>query len=82
MFCFKVGQDIEVIGYSKSGKGKVTGIEMFHKILDEANAGDQMGLLARGIKKDDVRRGMCVVKPGSIKQCDHFKAQVRIKILD
>ena len=77
-FCFKVGQDIEVIGYSKSGKGKVTGIEMFHKILDEANAGDQMGLLARGIKKDDVRRGMCVVKPGSIKQCDHFKAQVRI----
>ena len=78
LFCFKVGQDIEVIGYSKSGKGKVTGIEMFHKILDEANAGDQMGLLARGIKKDDVRRGMCVVKPGSIKQCDHFKAQVRI----
>ena len=41
-----------------------------------------MGLLARGIKKDDVRRGMCVAKPGSIKQCDHFKAQVRIKILD
>ncbi|XP_023322227.1 uncharacterized protein LOC111696741 [Eurytemora carolleeae] len=72
----KVGQDIEVIGYSKSGKGKVTGIESFHKILDEANAGDQMGLLARGIKKDDVRRGMCVAKPGSIKQCDHFKAQI------
>merc|ERR550519_2909980 len=49
---------------------------MFHKILEEANAGDQMGVLARGIKQKDVRRGMCVVKPGSIKQCDHFQAQV------
>ena len=50
---------------------------MFHKILEEANAGDQMGLLARGIKKEDVRRGMCVVKPGTVKQCDQFNAQVR-----
>ena len=49
---------------------------MFHKILEEANAGDQMGLLARGIKKDDVKRGMCVGKPGTLKQCDQFKAQV------
>jgi len=72
----KVGNDIEVIGYGKSAKGKVTGIEMFHKILEEANAGDQMGVLARGIKTGDVRRGMCIVKPGSIKQCDHFRAQV------
>jgi len=72
----KVGNEIEVIGYNKEGKGKVTGIEMFHKILEEANAGDQMGILARGIKKEDVRRGMCVVKPGSLKQCDHFTAQV------
>eukprot|EP00088_Acartia_fossae_P041768 TRINITY_DN436_c0_g1_i2.p1 TRINITY_DN436_c0_g1~~TRINITY_DN436_c0_g1_i2.p1 ORF type:complete len:474 (-),score=150.00 TRINITY_DN436_c0_g1_i2:23-1408(-) len=72
----KVGQDIEVVGYNKTGKGKVTGIEMFHKILEEANAGDQMGVLARGIKKDDVRRGMCMVKPGSVKQCDHIQAQI------
>jgi len=72
----KVGQEIEVLGYSKQGKGKVTGIEMFHKILEEANAGDQMGVLARGIKKDDVRRGMCLVKPGTVKQCDSFRAQV------
>jgi len=72
----KIGQEIEVAGYSKTGKGKVTGIEMFHKILEEANAGDQMGLLARGIKKEDVRRGMCVVKPGTVKQCDQFNAQV------
>ena len=54
---------------------------MFHKILEEANAGDQMGVLARGIKKGDVRRGMCVVKPKSIKQCDHFKAQVELVVL-
>merc|ERR1712051_463804 len=57
-------------------KGKLTGIEMFHKILEEANAGDQMGLLARGIKTADVTRGMCVVKPKSVKACDQFVAQV------
>merc|ERR1712013_314970 len=56
--------------------GMVTGIEMFHKILEEANAGDQMGLLARGIKSQDVTRGMCVVKPKSVKAADHFVAQV------
>ena len=78
----KVGQDVEVIGYNKSAKGKVTGIEMFHKILEEANAGDQMGLLARGLKKDDVRRGMCVVKPKSAKQHDSFKAQVYLMTPD
>ena len=72
----KVGQEIEVIGYGKQAKGKVTGIEMFHKILEEANAGDQMGILARGIKQSDVHRGMVLVKPKSIKQCDQVKAQV------
>jgi len=72
----KVGQDIEILGYNKASKGKVTGIEMFHKILEEANAGDQMGVLARGIKHTDVRRGMCVVKPKSIKQHNNFTAQV------
>ena len=50
---------------------------MFHKTLDEACAGDQMGILLRGVKKDDVRRGMCVAKPGTVKQYDHFEAQVR-----
>jgi len=72
----KVGQDIEILGYSKSAKGKVTGIEMFHKTLEEANAGDQMGILARGVKFADVRRGMCVVKPKSISQHDQMEAQV------
>jgi len=78
----KVGQDIEIIGYSKAAKGKVTGIEMFHKILEEANAGDQMGMLARGIKHTDVRRGMCVVKPKSIKQHNNFRAQVYLMTPD
>jgi len=78
----KVGQEVEVIGYSKTAKGKVTGIEMFHKILEEANAGDQMGLLARGLKQSDVRRGMCVVKPKSVKQHDSFSAQVYLMTPD
>lgn len=78
----KVGQDVEVLGYNKNAKGKVTGIEMFHKILEEANAGDQMGVLARGIKQQDVRRGMCVVKPKSAKQRDHFRAQVYLMTPD
>jgi len=78
----KVGQDVEVIGYDKVAKGKVTGIEMFHKVLEEANAGDQMGLLARGIKTADVRRGMCVVKPKSIKQRDTVEAQVYLMTID
>ena len=55
---------------------------MFHKILEEANAGDQMGVLARGIKHTDVRRGMCVVKPKSIKQHDNFRAQVYLMTVD
>jgi len=71
----KAGQEVEIIGYNKISKGKVTGIEMFRKILAEANAGDRMGLLVKGVKQDDVRRGMCVVKPKSLKQHDSFKAQ-------
>merc|ERR1719264_1956753 len=78
----KVGQEVEVIGYNKTAKGKVTGIEMFHKILEEANAGDQMGLLARGLKQTDVRRGMCVVKPKSVKQHNNFRAQVYLMTPD
>jgi len=78
----KVGNDVEIIGYNKAAKAKVTGIEMFHKILEEANAGDQMGVLARGVKHTDVRRGMCVVKPKSIKQQDNFRAQVYLMTPD
>ncbi len=78
----KVGQEVEILGYNRNVKTKVTGIEMFHKILEEANAGDQMGLLIRGIKRDDVRRGMCVAKPGSLGQHEHLAAQVYIMTKD
>jgi len=78
----KVGQEVEIIGYDRSCKAKVTGIEMFHKILEEANAGDQMGVLVRGVKRDELRRGMCAVKPGSCKQHQHLRAQIYIMTKD
>ena len=53
-----------------------SGIEMFHKTLEHAEAGDQMGILSKGIKKNDVRRGMAVIKPGTFKQHDKLEAQV------
>merc|ERR1711997_422022 len=74
----KTGQEVEILGYGKSVKAKVNGIEMFHKTLEEACAGDQMGILAKGVKKGDVRRGMAVVKPGTIGQVDVFEAQIYI----
>jgi translation elongation factor EF-Tu-like GTPase len=52
------------------------GIEMFHQILEEAQAGDQLGALVRGVKREDVRRGMVMCKPGSVKAQDHVEAQV------
>lgn len=74
----KKGNDCEFVGYSKTVKSTITGIEMFHKILDEAQAGDQLGALIRGIKRDDLRRGMIMCKPGSVKSNDHIEAQVYI----
>ena len=74
----KVGQEMEIVGYGKSQKAKVNGIEMFHKTLEQAEAGDQMGILTKGIKKEDVRRGMAVVKPGTILQHDVFDATIYV----
>lgn len=54
-----------------------TGIEMFHQILEESHAGDQLGALVRGIKRDDIRRGMVMAKPGTVKAQDNMEAQVR-----
>jgi elongation factor Tu len=59
-------------------KSVVTGVEMFRKILDEGEAGDNAGLLLRGIDKDEIRRGMVIAKPGTIKPHKHFKAEVYI----
>lgn len=74
----KVGEEIEIIGLNKNQKTVVTGIEMFQKTLDEGRAGDNVGLLLRGIKKEDVERGQVVVKPGSVTPHTEFEAEVYI----
>lgn len=74
----KPGEEVEVLGFGKDFKTVVTSIEMFRKVLDEARAGDNVGLLLRGVSKDDIWRGMVVAKPGSIKACTRFKAQVYV----
>jgi len=73
------GDPVEIIGMgAEKLKSVVTGVEMFRKILDEGEAGDNAGLLLRGIDKDDIRRGMVIVKPGSVTPHAHFKASVVI----
>ena len=72
----KVNSEVDIVGYSQTYTAKVAGIEMFHKTLEEAKAGDQMGILLKGLKRDDVRRGMLVAKKNSVKQYDNFDAQV------
>ena len=75
----KVGDTVEMIGLSHEiKKTVVTGIEMFRKMLDEGQAGDNVGLLLRGVEKDDIERGMVVAAPGSITPHTHFKAQVYV----
>lgn len=74
----KKGTECEFIGYNKTFKSTVTGIEMFHQILEEAHAGDQLGALVRGLKRDEIRRGMIMCKPGSMKAHDHIEAQVYV----
>ncbi|MFN8144255.1 MAG: elongation factor Tu [Bacteroidia bacterium] len=73
------GDDVEIIGMQeKSLKSTVTGVEMFRKILDRGEAGDNVGLLLRGIEKNDIRRGMVVAKPGSITPHTQFKAEIYV----
>lgn len=70
------GSECEIIGFNKTIKTTITGIEMFHKMLEEAQAGDQMGALVRGLKREDVKRGMIMCKPGSLKDHDHLECQI------
>ena len=70
--------EVELIGIRDTAKTTVTDIEMFRKLLDEARAGDNVGLLLRGTKKDDVERGMVIAKPGSIKPHKKFKAEIYV----
>ena len=75
----KVGDEVEIVGLTEEiKKTVVTGVEMFRKQLDEAIAGDNIGILLRGIDKDEVERGQVVAAPGSIKPHTHFKAQVYV----
>ena len=74
----KVGEEVEIVGIRKTEKTVCTGVEMFRKILDEGEAGDNIGVLLRGTKRDDVERGQVVAKPGSIPPHTKFKAQVYI----
>src|SRR2546426_3822025 len=74
----KVGEEIEIVGMADTRKSVVTGVEMFRKLLDEGQAGDNVGCLLRGIDKDDVQRGQVLAKPGSIKPHQKFKAEVYV----
>src|SRR5437879_2486997 len=71
-------EEVELVGIRPTTKTTVTDIEMFRKLLDEARAGDNVGLLLRGTKKDDVERGMVIAKPGSIKPHTKFKAEIYV----
>jgi elongation factor Tu len=72
----KVGEEIEIVGLRDSRKTTVTGVEMFRKLLDEGKAGDNVGCLLRGIKREDVERGQVLSKPGSIHPHTKFEAEV------
>jgi elongation factor Tu len=74
----KVGEEIEIVGFGKTGKSTVTGVEMFRKMLDEGQAGDNVGILLRGIGKDDIQRGQVLAKQGTITPHTEFEAEVYI----
>jgi elongation factor Tu len=74
----KVGDEVEIVGIRPTVKTIVTGVEMFKKLLDQGQAGDNIGVLLRGTKKDDVERGQVLAKPGSIKPHTKFKGEVYV----
>ncbi|HEU5061478.1 MAG TPA: elongation factor Tu [Kofleriaceae bacterium] len=74
----KVGEEVEIVGFRETRKTVVTGVEMFRKLLDQGQAGDNAGILLRGTKREEVERGMVLAKPGSIKPHKKFKAEVYI----
>ncbi len=74
----KVGEEVEIVGIKATAKTTVTGVEMFRKLLDEGRAGDNIGALLRGVKREDIERGQVLAKPGSIKPHMKFKAEAYI----
>ena len=76
--CVKVGEEVEIVGLKPTAKTAVTGVEMFRKLLDQGQAGDNIGTLLRGTKKEEVARGQVLAKPGSITPHTEFKGQVYV----
>jgi elongation factor Tu len=74
----KVGEEIEIVGIKDSRKSVVTGVEMFRKLLDQGEAGDNIGILLRGIERDDIERGQVCAKPGSVKPHQKFMAETYV----
>jgi len=74
----KVGEEVEIIGMKATTKTICTGVEMFRKLLDEGRAGDNVGLLLRGVKREDIERGQVLAKPGSMKPHTKFEAEVYV----
>jgi elongation factor Tu len=77
-----VGEKVEIVGLRETRETVVTGVEMFRKLLDEGHAGDNVGLLLRGVEKDQLERGMVIVKPGSITPHTKFTAEVYVLTKD
>jgi elongation factor Tu len=78
----KVGEEVEMVGFGTDKKTVVTGVEMFRKLLDDGQAGDNVGLLLRGVEKEQVERGMVLAKPGSIKPHTEFDGEVYVLTKD
>jgi elongation factor Tu len=74
----KVGEEVEIVGLKATAKTVVTGVEMFRKLLDEGQAGDNIGALLRGLKREEVERGQVLAKPGSITPHTKFKGEVYV----
>jgi elongation factor Tu len=74
----KVGEEIEIVGIAPTQKTICTGVEMFRKLLDQGQAGDNVGILLRGTKREDVQRGQVLCKPGSVKPHTHFTAEIYV----
>ena len=74
----KVGEEVEIVGFRDTQKTTITGVEMFRKLLDDGQAGDNVGLLLRGTKREEIERGQCIVKPKSITPHKKFKAEVYV----
>jgi elongation factor Tu len=78
----KVSEEVEIVGIKETTKSICTGVEMFRKLLDEGRAGDNVGVLLRGVKREDIERGQCLVHPGTVTPHGHFTAEVYVLTKD